>query len=221
MVDVSAVDTAKTLIDSTVAPLATGSDGTLADTDYELALEDSESELLANIVFNEYNATRNGYLKIHTANTQDRMALLGGGVSDSVTTTKAAVALLRDTDGRLVYCDNWVQTKIGGVDIYTSPTSWLASIMSQTAPNVDPAYALNTKFLAGAIRLKNNHSRNTYIELLQAGVASFETDADIGIKLKSGVTTQIANSSKLSILRRRMADFLTNSIGKFLKVISK
>jgi phage tail sheath protein FI len=53
---------------------------------------------------------------------------------------------------------------------------------------------------------------------MEAGVSSFEFDSDIGFKIKSGVVTQIANSSKLTVLRRRMTDFLTNSIAKFLKL---
>ena len=53
---------------------------------------------------------------------------------------------------------------------------------------------------------------------MNAGVSAFEFDPDIGFKIKSGVVTQIANSSKVMVFRRRMADFLTNSMGRFLKL---
>jgi len=138
--------------------------------------------------------------------------------ADSVSDNETDVALLRDTDGRIIYASNWVQTTVDGVPTYTSPASWVASIISQIAPNVDPAYAGNAGLLFGVTGLKKELSRDDYKRLMAAGVCSFEFDNDIGFKIKSGIVTQIANSSKLTILRRRMADYLTNSIGVFLKV---
>ena len=219
LVNVSAVDDTKSLIDLVLTPLAGGSDGTIIDTDYEAALLDSQEELVANIVMmDEYNATRNLYLKTHSSNTQDRMCIMGGPVTETVTAVETAAALLRDTDGRLIYSYNWIETLVDGVLVYTSPASWIASIMSQTGTHVDPAYAGNTKYLSGAVRVKQKLGRAEFIRLMNAGVCSFENDADTGIKLKSGVTTQIADSSKLTILRRRMADWYTNSIGIFFKL---
>ena len=49
------------------------------------------------------------------------------------------------------------------------------------------------------------------------GVSSFEFDKDVGFKVKSGVVTQIVNRSKITVLRRRMTDFLTVSMAKFFK----
>jgi hypothetical protein len=43
---------------------------------------------------------------------------------------------------------------MAGVSVYTSPASWMASILSQTAPNVDPAFAKNVQYTAGATGLK-------------------------------------------------------------------
>ena len=42
-------------------------------------------------------------------------------------------------------------------------------------------------------------------------------DTDIGFLIKSGITTQIADTSKITVLRRRMTDFLTTSIARYLK----
>ena len=178
-----------------------------------------KEELITNIVFlDEYNATRNLYLKAHASATQDRMCIMGGILTESVTDIETAVALLRDTDGRLIYADNWIESLIDGVKVFTSPASWLASIMSQIGPQVSPAYALNTKYIQSAISVYRKMGRADYIRLKDAGVASFENDSDTGIKIRSAVTTQIANSSKLTILRRRMADWYTNSVGIFLKL---
>jgi hypothetical protein len=199
--------------------LAGGSEGTLADVDYEVAIAKAAVEGAGNILFiDDYNDTRNGYLKAHAALTEDKMVICSHQLSDGVSQAVADVALLRDTQGRIVYAFNWIQTTVDGVLTYTSPAAWYASILSQTAPSIDPAYAGNTQFLFGVSGLKLNLTRDEYIQLMQAGISSFEQDLDIGFKIKSGVVTQIADSSKLTVLRRRMADYLTNSIGKFLKI---
>lgn len=198
--------------------LASGSDGTIADTDYENAIAIAEQEGAGNILFlDDYNATRNGYLKTHAASTQDKMVIMAGAEGDSVSTTTTAVATLRDTDGRLIYAANWAKTSVGGVQTWTSPASWLASVMSQTHPSIDPAYAKNTQYLGGITALKQAFTRSNYIALKEAGVCALEYDQDIGFKFKSGIVTQIADSSKLTILRRRMADFLTASAARYLK----
>jgi len=198
--------------------LASGSDGTVVDGDYEDAIAMAEQEGAGNVLFlDAYNAARNGYLEAHAAATQDKMVILCGDEDDTVSDAVTDVASYRDTDGRVIYAYPWVQTSIGGELVYTPPASWLASILSQTAPNVDPAAKKNSGFLFGVTGLKQSLSRANYIALKDAGICAFEHDSDIGYSVKSGVVTQIADSSKVMILRRRMADFLTNSVAKYLK----
>jgi len=199
--------------------LESGSDGTVADGDYEDALEKCEVEGAGNFVFlDAYNDVRNGYLESHVALTQDKMAILAGAEGDSVSAAITDVADYRDSDGRMIYAYPWVKTVIDGVDTFQSPASWVASVLSQTAPHIDPAFAGNMQFLGGITGLKRPLSRTAYIQLKDAGILAFEYDGDLGgHKIKSGIVTQIANSSKVTVLRRRMADFLTNSAAKFLK----
>lgn len=198
--------------------LASGSDGTVADGDYETAIALCEVEKAGNFIFlDAYNDTRNGYLEAHAAATADKMVILAGAEGDSVSTAITDVADYRDTDGRIIYAYPWVKTTINGVATYTSPASWMASILTQTAPNIDPAFTKNTQFLGGITGLKVALTRTNYISLKDAGIAAFEYDADIGYKVKSGVVTQISDSSKVMILRRRMADYLTESVAAFLK----
>jgi len=127
------------------------------------------------------------------------------------------VGTCRDTDGRLVYAFPWVYTTIGGVSTEVSPASFYAALLSQIAPNIDPAYAANTQYLSGIESLSLDLQRSDYITLAAAGISAFEIDADIGPKVKSGVVTQIVNSSKIMVFRRRMADYLVQSLAKFLK----
>lgn len=198
--------------------LTGGADGSIADTDYQTAIGNAAVEGAGNFLFlDSYNATRNGYLKQHAADTQDKMVILAGLETDTVTAAITDVANYRDNDGRIVYAYPWIQTSINGVLVFQNPASWLASIMSQTSPHVDPAFTANTQFLAGVTGLKRTITRAQYIQLKDAGICSFEYDQEIGFKVKSGIVTQIADSSKVTILRRRMSDFLTNSVGRFLK----
>lgn len=200
-------------------PLATGADGTPSDAEYQTAIALCEVEAAGNILFlDAYNATRNGYLLAHAAAMQDKMVICAGAaVGDSVATSITAVGSLRDVDGRVIYAYPFVQTSINGVLTMTNPASWMASIISQIGPNVDPAYVANAQLLTGITGLELSLTRNQFIQLKDAGIAAFEFDSDIGYKVKSGIVTQISDSSKLTILRRRMADYLTVSVAKFLK----
>lgn len=200
------------------ASLASGSDGTVADTDYESAIAVAEQTRAANLLWlDSYNATRNGYLKTHLAATQDKMAVLCGAESDDRAAAITDVANYRDSDGRMIYAWPYIQTVINGVLEFQNPGSWAASVFSQTAPHIALSKTSNTQYLAGIVALKFNESRAGFIALDQAGIMAFERDPDIGFIIKNAVTTQIVNSSKRTILRRRMADFLTDSIALFLK----
>jgi hypothetical protein len=198
--------------------LTSGSDGTIVDGDYEDAIALCEVANAGNFIcLDAYNDTRNGYLKAHAAATQDKMVIMAGAESDSVSDAITDVSDKRDVDGRIIYAFPWVQTSIDGQLVYTSPAPWMLSILTQTAPHIDPAYVKNAQFTGGITGLKLALNRTHYINLKSAGIAAFEQDADVGFKVKSGVVTQILDSSKVMILRRRMADFLTNSVGQFLK----
>lgn len=198
--------------------LSGGADGSAVDSSYEAAIAAFDQEKSCNFLFaDKASATVNGYLEAHAAATKDKMVILAGAEDDSVSAAIADVVNYRDTDGRIIYAYPWVQTSIGGVLKWQSPASWMASIMSQTSPHIDPAFVGNAGFLTGMVKLKRTISRASYIQLKDAGIAAFEFDPDIGHKVKSGVVTQIQDSSKVMILRRRMADYLTTSVGFYLK----
>ena len=198
--------------------LASGADGTVVDTDYQAAIAIAEVERAGNILFlDAYNSTRNGYLKQHAADTSDKMVILAGLETDTVAQAVTDVANYRDADGRMIYAYPWVETVVDGVLTMVNPASFYASLLSQTAPNIDPAYTQNTQYLAGITNLKRQLKRNDYIQLMTAGISAFEFDQDIGFVVKSGIVTQIVNSSKVTVLRRRMADYYGDSVARFLK----
>lgn len=204
--------------------LASGSDGTIDDADYEDALAAATVAKAGNVIWTDkYSDEIRQYIKLHLAETQDKMAVIAlDSQAQSKTAAKAAAITLvqsnRDTEGRIIFAFNPVKTIIDGAIVKTSPAGWVASIISNTGPNIDPAFAANTQYMQGATGLEYSLSRNDYIDLMKAGIAAFENDSDIGgMKLRSGVVTQISNSSKITILRRRMADFYSNSVGFYLK----
>lgn len=218
LVDVTVNSSAEEPENAAATLLTSGSDGSVADTDYQSAIARAAVEGAGNILFlDDYNTTRNGYLKTHAADTQDKMVLVCGAEGDSVATAVSAVANLRDSDGRIIYAYPWVKTSINGASVFQQPAAWYASLLSQIAPNIDPAYAANTQYLSGITGLKSSLSRAQFIQLKEAGISAFEFDSDIGYKIKSGIVTQIADSSKITVLRRRMADYLVASAARFLK----
>ncbi len=201
--------------------LSSGSDGSIANTDYQIAIQNqTQSSGVGNILFlDAYNATRNGYVKASMAATTDKMGLVAGAAGDSVSTAVTDVANVRDVDGRMIYCFPYVNTTINGASMVVNGASFYASLLSQIAPNIDPAYAANSQYLSGidSLDVTTQLTRSDYITLNAAGISAFEVDSDIGIKIKSGVVTQISDSSRIMIFRRRMADYIIQSLAKYLK----
>lgn len=217
LINVTVLDTSAEPADQVATALASGAEGTIADTDYETAIAAAAEEGAGNFLFlDDYNATRSGYLKVHAAATQDKMVLICGGEDDAVSAAITDVDNYRDTDGRIIYAYPYVQTTIAGAKSFENPCSFYASLLSQTSPHIDPAFAGNAGFLAGIEKLKLTLSRADYIQMKEAGISAFEIDRNIGPKVKSGIVTQIVNSSKVMIHRRRMADYLTDSTAQFL-----
>lgn len=196
-----------------------GADGSIADTDYQTALVKLEVERIANIVFlDEYDASdvRAGYVQTHcVTNTQDKIGIIADAEAASASDVATMAGSFRSD--RLILGYPWVQTTIDGSSAYQNPASWIASVLSQTAAYRDPAAASHSKYLAGVTGLKTDLSRSDYVNLDAAGVMGLEYDVDVGYKIKNGVTTQISNTALVPVLRRRMADYIQNSIAVFLK----
>lgn len=203
---------------NTTAVLTSGSDGTVADTDYEAAIAKAGVLGAGNVIFlDEYNAIRNGYLKTHVAEFQDKMAICGSTAEDA-TEAQTEAATLRDVDGRIVLAFNDVKTVVDGVEV-TQPFAWyVACLFTNVAAHIDLAYFENSRWLAGITGMVHQLSHNEYVALNKAGVCALMYDPDLGFKIKSAVTTQIAVTDKQLITRRRMTDYLQDSIAKYLKV---
>jgi hypothetical protein len=219
LVDVAVLSTAAEPVVMAATMLSGGTDGTIADLDYSTAIDKAAVEHSCNVLFlDSYNTAKNGFLKLHAAATQDKQVIVCGPETQTVADVKTDVVSYRDTDGRIIYAYPYLENSLDGTLQMVPPASFYASVISQTSPHIDPAAAQNAQFLQGVTSLKyKNLTRADYIQLKDAGISAFEFDPDLGFKIKSGITTQILDTSKISILRRRMADYLTDSMAQFLK----
>lgn len=218
LVDVSVLSTVGAPSNAAATPLAGGADGTVGNTDYEDAIDKAGVEKAGNVLFlDEYNSTRNGYLKTHAATYENKMVIVCGPEVQDRAAAITDAANYRDSAGNIIYGWPYVQTSIDGALEWTPPAAWIASIFTQVSPHVALSFTGNTQYLAGIVDLKYKESRNGFIALDAAGVCALELDPDVGFLVKNAVVTQIINSSKRTILRRRMAYFLTDSIALFLK----
>ena len=148
-----------------------GIESVYTDKHYEDALAVCESEGVGSIIFlDDYNAARNILLKNHVAKTADKVAVLGTEENTKLDKAIEEVANLRNPDGRLIYAFNHVKTYLQGKFHTVSPASFVASILSQTSPHVDPSSADNAKYLTGITDVVRTYSRSDFIRMSEAGI---------------------------------------------------
>ncbi len=206
-----------------------GTEGTIAASDYtgtDRAI-DSIKEFKGIAVIwsaeddNTINDTINTSLVTAAAAASDRIFLIWSGThADSVATVIADVATFTRLD-RIVYCYNSPKTADPdtGTLIQTPPTSWMASIFSQTDVDIHPGEEATKQFTAGIAELQFEAiTRDNYVLLREAGISALERDE--GFLFVSGVVTDL-NPDLTEITRRRSADFLQLSASNKLKFFVK
>jgi hypothetical protein len=102
---------------------------------------------------------------------------------------------------------------------------WLASIMSNLAPERNPGQAAPPvpSILAGVLGFQRGAPKLNmadYILLRSKGIAALRFDRVSGPQVQSGVTTSLTSGEE-NILRRRMADFIQDSIAARLGQLAK
>lgn len=192
-----------------------GSDGTIADTDY-IASGRGVNQLTAykdvGVVFvaGRSNSTVKSYLKTIAAASVDRFFLAcpdSETVSEATAITEAAT-LTTGGKNRLIYCFNHCSTldPQTGTQIWTEPHAWLASILSQVDVDIHPGEDSTKAYTAGISKLYNeNLARPDYVALRAAGICALEDDN--GFAFVSGVTTDGGE-----ITDYREIDFLNLSV---------
>lgn len=103
--------------------------------------------------------------------------------------------------------------------------SWMASLLSNLPPEKNPGQAappVPQVFapILGVQRGVSNLLMSDYIALRAAGVAALRMDRSVGPIVQSGITTSLQDATK-TINRRRMADFIEDSLARILLPFDK
>ncbi len=197
-----------------------GSDGTIADSDYtatDRGINQIKGYRGVGIVAVAERATAAVKSAMHVAAqaSSDRVFLIwNGNLAETQANVITDAANYRSD--RIIYCENATTTFDFDVsaNVELPPHSWMASILSQTDADVNPGEEATKEFTAGIVSLRyENRSREDYIALREAGVASLERDEDGGFLFVSGVVNDLT-PGKTQITRRRSADVLQLSAAR-------
>lgn len=208
--------------------LAGGSDGVVANGDYQTALNELAVEPGVAIVLvpeaGPTPATINGYLVTLAPTVSDRIFLTwsqihGQTPAQEVTNIGAQITTRSD---RIWWCYNSPYTLDPDLstEMQTAPHVWLASILSQIDVDVHPGAFETTPYLAGIKRLTNTSlSRGDLITLRDAGISTLERFPGY-FQFRSVVTSSLV-AGLTEGTRRRMADFLLLSASDRLRFYVK
>lgn len=144
-------------------------------------------------------------------------------------------------DERVIFCWPGAQTFIpeaSGIKIKTATGTyttdgildthwdeWVASLCSVIPPERNPGEfsGFTSEVLAGILGVQRGVSglgMNEYIAMRRAGIAGLRMDKKVGAILQSGITTSLESGRK-NINRRRMADFIEDSLAARFVIFSK
>lgn len=106
-----------------------------------------------------------------------------------------------------------------------SGDGWLACLMSNLPPERNPGQVQSPvpELMAPVVGFQRGApalTMNDYIRLKAAGVAGFRRDQSFGFFVQSGITTSLTSGQK-NINRRRMADFVEDSVARALLPFNK
>jgi hypothetical protein len=214
-----------TFLGQTVAAYTSvaGTDGSIADSDFTVAsgpMEQANGYKGVGICFVAGRSNSAIKTKINTlaAAANDRVWL---ACADASTTSMASAITDAGTirNKRIVYCFNHpvTQDPSTAAKITVEPTSWMASDLSQTDPDIHPGDADNRDRKAGIISLTlESLTAADYDSLDAAGISALERDEEGKFTWVSGVTTDLSAANK-QIDLRRMKDFFNAGIAAFLK----
>ena len=213
-IDVSGASTLELEV-SAQASLTGGDDGTIDATDYVTALGNNVN-VPGKIYFadNQTAAVKTAITN-HVKTEQDGIAIIGAesssiDVADAITDYQTYA----DIDGRVLYAYNHVgYLNANGVPEYESPVFTMGSVISLTAPNIAINAVSNASFTRFAVGVQNDLGFGALKQLQAAGIMAMENDPDFGVRAVAPVTS----NPQMTIIRRRMTDFIINTISSFLK----
>jgi hypothetical protein len=198
--------------------LASGSDGTIAASDYVTALDAAANMVEADIVVvceRAVDATGQATLnaemvRLAAANPQKLFVTWGGAYAipgDDVTAKNTQFTA--GSSDFVIYCGNtsWTYDKLANSQVEGGAHLDMAAILSQTAADIHPGDEDNLGMCAGVRHLTNESlQRGDLISLKGAGISTLEK-VDGGFRFHTAVTT-----TGLEITDVRTAQYLMASI---------
>lgn len=135
----------------------------------------------------------------------------------------ATRTLIPEAVGTLIATADGGQTSDGIIDVTSD--GWMSSLMGNLAPERNPGEVTDTtqtvlKPILGNSRGTPNLDINAWELLRLRGIAGIRIDANTGPEIQSGVTTSLTNGQK-NINRRKMADYIEDSLAIILKPFAK
>lgn len=211
-------------VNITAQALTTGSDGSVAASDYNSGVDDLAVYpgigvvLVPDVIASP--ATFYSHLVTLAPTVSDRIFLTWANVhGNSQATEVSTIATdITTTSDRIIWCYNSAFTvdPTTSQEIEQGPHIWMASILSQVDVDIHPGSFQTQAILAGITRLANTSlSRSDLIALKAAGISTLERLTD-GFQFRSAITTNL-NPGYTEITRRRMADFLQLSAAARLR----
>lgn len=204
-----------------------GTEGTIADSDYTGAnrgLQQLKGYRGIGVVAVAERSTAavKAAMLANAVTSSDRLFLIWNG-SHTATIANIAIDSALYRSDRIVYCENSPTTFdfSANAEIETPPHSWMASILTQTDVDINPGEEASKAFTAGITKVRfQNRSREDYVSLKEAGVASLERDGDGGFLFVSGIVNDLT-PGRTEIARRRSADFIQLSAARRLRFFVK
>lgn len=206
------------LLGATVAGFTSvvGSDGSLAVTDYNaavnnLAIFPGISTVLVPEIVAGASATFHSNLVTLASQVSDRVFLTWAqvhGQAVSTEVTQVGTQITTRTD-RIMWCFNSPYTidPSNSAEFQQAPHVWMASILSQIDVDIHAGSADTIPLLAGITRVTNTSLQTLDLRALKAaGISTLERNRN-GFQFRSAVTTSLT-PGRTELARRRMADFL-------------
>ncbi len=135
--------------------------------------------------------------------------------------TDALTYIVDYRDDRLSY--HWPRVKIANAFDPDQPVvvvdgnAFAASVISQVDPEVSPGGPRRSEFLNGILDLEDNSATDSDLNALNAaGIAPWFNVTGRGMIIRRGITTSLV-VGQTRIARRRMTDFILNSIASRLQ----
>jgi len=206
------------------AALAAGADGTAADADYTdsggsqigVRLFEAENDDTNILLADRHTAAVNNALLQHVELTKNKTAIISGVLGQTVAAAITDVSSYRSD--RIIYAPygKTYVAEAGGV-VTLAGDSFIASSAQRLDVIEDIAGESKAGHYAGLVGLEwENLTRDEYIRLEHAGIASFIRDADVGYFVRSGVNTSLDSALNM-VFRRRATDYIQESIAQRLK----